>query len=137
MKTVSAGAINAITAPDAACEMKSTSPVGASAMPSIATPWMSRAIWKTPFEPNRDPILAPSRMNAAIENVPAVIAVPTLVAAMFRSVVMPAIETVSALTANDAWIWVSTTMMRGSQDVFVVTSDAVLMRLLHPGGYGI
>ncbi len=34
--------------------------------------------------------------------VPAVIAVPTLVAGVSRSVVMPAIETVRALTANDA-----------------------------------
>ena len=66
--------------------------------------------------PKREPIFAPSRMNAAMANVPAVIAVPTEVAGVSRSVVMPAIETVSALTANDAWIWVSTTTMSGSHD---------------------
>ena len=32
---------------------------------------------------------------------------------------MPAIETVSALTANEAWICVSTTTMSGSHDVDV------------------
>ena len=101
--------------------MNSTVPVGARATASIARPWTAAAIWKTPFDPKREPIFAPRRMKAAIAKVLAVIAVPTLVAAMFRSPVMPAIETVSALTANEAWICVSTTMMRGSQDVFVVT----------------
>ena len=52
--------------------------------------------------PNRAPIFAPSKMNAAIANVPAVIAVPTDVAGVLRSVVIPAIDTVSAFTANDA-----------------------------------
>ncbi len=55
-------------------------------------------------------------------NVPAVMAVPTDVAGVSRSVVMPAIDTVSAFTANDAWICVSTTTMSGSHDVFVVVS---------------
>ena len=70
------------------------------------------------------PSLAPRRMNAAIAKVPAVIAVPTLVAGVSRSVVMPCIETVSALTANDAWIWVRTTTMSGSQEAVWAAVDA-------------
>ncbi|GAA1760668.1 hypothetical protein GCM10009747_19650 [Agromyces humatus] len=48
---------------------------------------------------------------------PAVMAVPTDVAGVSRSVVMPAIDTVNAFTANDAWICVSTTTMSGSHEV--------------------
>jgi len=44
-------------------------------------------------------------------------AVATEVAAVFRSVVIPAMETVSALTASDAWICVRTTTMSGSQRI--------------------
>lgn len=40
---------------------------------------------------------------------------------------MPAIDTVRALTANDAWIWVSTTTMSGSQELFVDVDGAVLI----------
>ncbi|GAA1224070.1 hypothetical protein GCM10009587_30840 [Microbacterium maritypicum] len=58
-------------------------------------------------------------MNAAIAKVPAVMAVPTDVAGVFRSVVMPAIETVSAFTANDACTWVRTTTIRGNQEAFL------------------
>ena len=83
---------------------------------------MTTAIWKTRREPNFAPTFAPSRMNAAIAKVPAVIAVPTLVAGVFSSVVIPCIETVSALTANDAWIWVRTTTISGSQEAFTNVS---------------
>jgi hypothetical protein len=117
MNTVSAGAMSAMTAPDAAWAMKSIAGLTLSATPSIASPWIARAIWNTPRVPNFEPTFAPSRMNAAIAKVPAVIAMPTEVAAVSRSVVIPAIETVSAFTANEAWICVSTTTMSGSQDV--------------------
>jgi hypothetical protein len=52
--------------------------------------------------------------------VPAVIAVPTLVAGVFRSVVMPCIDTVNAFTANDAWICVRTTTINGNHDAVAV-----------------
>ena len=68
-------------------------------------------------------------MNAAIANVPAVIAVPTEVAGVSRSCVMPAIDTVSALTANEAWICVRTTTMRGSHDVRGVAAGADIATL--------
>ena len=86
--------MSAMTAPDDACAMKSIAGLTLSATPSIASPWIATAIWNTPRVPNREPIFAPSRMNAAIAKVPAVIAVPTEVAGVSRSVVMPAIETV-------------------------------------------
>ena len=47
---------------------------------------------------------------------------------MSRSVVMPAIETVSAFTANEAWICVSTTTMSGSHDVAATGSLAGVSR---------
>ena len=106
--------MSAMTAPEDAWAMNSIAGLTLSATPSIASPWIATAIWNTPRVPNRDPIFAPSRMNAAMANVPAVIAVPTEVAGVSRSVVMPAIDTVSAFTANDAWICVSTTTMSGS-----------------------
>ena len=118
MKTVSAGAIRAMTAPEDAWAMKSMAGLTLSATPAIAAPWIATAIWKTSRVPKRAPIFAPSRMKAAMAKVPAVIAVPTEVAGVSRSVVMPAIETVSAFTANDAWIWVSTTTISGSQEAF-------------------
>ena len=52
-------------------------------------------------------------------------AVPTLVAGVSRSVVIPAIDTVSAFTANDACTWVSTTTMSGSQEDFASTAPFV------------
>ena len=70
--------------------------------PAIAAAWIATAIWNTRRVPKREPIFAPSRMNAAMAKVPAVIAVPTEVAGVSKSLVMPAIDTVSALTANDA-----------------------------------
>jgi len=39
--------------------------------------------------------------------------------------VIPAIDTVSALTAKDAWIWVSTTTIRASQEVVVMAAGAL------------
>ena len=136
MKTVSAGAISAMTAPDDACAMNSIAGLTLRATASIAAPWMATAIWNTPRVPNRDPTLAPSRMKAAMANVPAVIAVPTEVAGVSRSVVMPAIETVRALTANDAWICVSTTTMSGSHEVAVpvIPSPVVVAAPLAPVG---
>src|SRR5690349_1470938 len=116
MNTVSAGAMSAMTAPDDACAMNSIAGLTLSATPSMASPWMATAIWNTPRVPKRDPTFAPSGMNAAMANVPAVIAVPTDVAGVSRSVVMPAIDTVSAFTANDAWICVSTTTISASHD---------------------
>jgi hypothetical protein len=124
MKTVSAGAMRAMTAPEDAWAMKSIAGLKLRATPAMASAWMATAIWKTPRVPKRAPILAPSRMNAAIAKVPAVMAVPTEVAGVSRSVVMPAIETVSALTAKDAWIWVSTTTISGSHEAFSTTDEA-------------
>ncbi len=118
MKTVSAGAISAITAPEDACAIKSIAGLRLSATQAMAAAWIATAIWKTFRVPKRAPIFAPSRMKAAMEKVPAVIAVPTEVAGVSRSVVMPAMETVSAFTANEAWIWVSTTTISGSQEAF-------------------
>ena len=69
--------MSAITAPDDACAMKSIAGLTLSATPSIASPWIATAIWNTPRVPNGKPIFAPSRMNAAMANVPAVMAVPT------------------------------------------------------------
>nr|WP_281534958.1 hypothetical protein [Cryobacterium breve] len=102
MNTTRAGAINAITAPDAACAMNNIAGLTLTATAAIASPWITTAIWNTRRDPNFAPSFAPNSMNAAIANVPAVIAVPTLVAGVFRSVVMPCIDTVNAFTANDA-----------------------------------
>ena len=123
--------MSAMTAPDDAWAMNSIAGLTLSATPSIASPWIATAIWNTPRVPKRDPIFAPSRMNAAMANVPAVIAVPTEVAGVSRSVVMPAIDTVSAFTANDAWICVSTTTISASHDVAAagVTSPVVVAPL--------
>lgn len=82
--------------------MNSIAGLAARATPPMARPCTTTAIWKTLRVPNFAPSLAPSRMKAAMANVLAVIAVPTVVAGVFRSVVIPAIDTVSALTANEA-----------------------------------
>ena len=79
------------------------------------TPWIATAIWNTPRVPNRGPTFAPSRMNAAMANVPAVMAVPTDRRGRVEVGRDARIDTVSAFTANDAWICVSTTTMSGSQ----------------------
>jgi hypothetical protein len=74
-------------------------------------------------------------MNAAMANVPAVIAVPTDVAGVSRSVVMPAIDTVRAFTANDAWIWRQHHhVQRRIHDVVAagVTSPSVVVAPLAP-----
>ena len=48
--------------------------------------------------------LRPSRINAAMAKVIAVIAIPTGVAGACRSAVLLYIDTASALTTNDTWI---------------------------------
>jgi hypothetical protein len=50
---------------------------------------------------------------------------------------MPAIDTVSAFTANEAWICVSTTTMSGSHDVFVVVSVGAATVTLRPLSRGV
>ena len=47
MNTVRAGAMRAMTAPDAACATNSMPGLTASITPAIATPWMTSAIWNT------------------------------------------------------------------------------------------
>jgi len=64
------GAISAITAPDPAFPMNSIAGVTLRATIAIAAAWIATAIWNTLRVPKRAPIFAPSRMKAAIANVP-------------------------------------------------------------------
>ena len=57
--------------------MNSMAGLTLSATQAIAAAWIATAIWKTFRVPKRGADLCPSRMKAAIEKVPAVIAVPT------------------------------------------------------------
>ena len=84
---------------------------------AAASPGTSTPIWKARRMPILAPSFAPNKMKDAMANVPVVRAVPTDVAGMFKSWVMPVMETLKAL--NDSCIWHIMTMMSGSQLAFV------------------
>ena len=102
---------------------------------AAASPGTSTPIWKARRMPILAPSFAPNKMKDAMANVPVVRAVPTDVAGMFKSWVMPVMETLKAL--NDSCIWHIMTMMSGSQLTFVSLSatleTAVLLAMLLSG----